>query len=154
MPWTIAAIDPDTRLRTVLAEIHGEIAEPTPRLLRDLRRRMYDRVIDTGLFLTPRLTTVTQRRVLNGPFREDDFTRADLGTGELFRDAELGAPKAGEAFLLQARSWIETIASSWPSFLGDTAKRVLVPWVVGTLSKADRFETWDDVLDVEDASAP
>lgn len=151
MPWTIAALDPATGSRGLLAEVHPERADVPDAVLRDFCRRLFQRNVRVGLVITPTVVVVLRDTLSSMQLRDNRFERLDLSTPTLLAHAQLGAPRADAAFMKQIVTWLEAVASSWHSFLHDSAVAAMVPDVVGHLAGAN-LEVWEGLLEAHDAA--
>jgi hypothetical protein len=152
-PTTIIAVDPESRQRSMLIEIHPEIdGEPEESDVRTFEHRMFDRNVRVGLLVTRAWTYVVRDLLKAMDFAHNDFDLSKVETPLLLRAAGLGLPKSSESFSRQVLRWLDAVAgSSWSSFLPREAVPVMVPEVVGNLAQAN-FETWEGVLEPGDAA--
>ncbi len=151
MPQTIVAIDPKTRRRALLIEVHPDIQRPSEDDIGAFRRRMFDRNIYTGMMVTPQVILVQLDQFNKVGFHATNYDQRELGTSALFTSAKIGKPRTGEGFYAQVMELLNAIESSWFSLLQRDAIDAMVPEVVGSLCEAE-LATWDDVLDASDAA--
>ena len=151
MPQTIIAIDPKTRRRALLIEIHPEMNRPSVEDINSFHRRMFDRNIYTGMIVTPEVVMVHVDQFNQVGFDDTNYATRELNTPILFTGANIGRPRRGDAFCEQVRRWLKAIESSWFSLLQPDAIEAMVPEVVGSLYEAE-LATWDNVLDASDAA--
>ncbi|AGP40135.1 MULTISPECIES: hypothetical protein [Sorangium] len=151
-PTTIIAVDPESRQRSMIVEIHPEIGGEAPdRVIGAFERRMFDRNVRVGLIVTPAWTYVVRDLLKSMSFDDNEFDVSKVETPLLLQAATLGPPKTGGAFSRQVLTWLEAIAGAWSSFLPSEAVPAMVPEVIGNLAQA-HFEQWDDVLEAGDAA--
>jgi hypothetical protein len=149
-PTTFLALDPETGQRSLLAEVHPEVAagaEEAP--MPAFQRRMFDRNIRVGLLVTPTWTYVVRDLLRSMDLTTNEFAVDRLATAPLLAAAGL-KPGIGPDYSRQVLTWLEAVAGSWHSFVPHDAVSIMVPEVVGNLAQA-HFEVWDDVLGEEDA---
>ncbi|HRI63810.1 MAG TPA: hypothetical protein PK156_06215 [Polyangium sp.] len=151
MPQTIIVIDPKTRRRALLIEIHPDMQRPSPEDISAFRGRMFDRNIYAGMMVTPEIVLVELDQFNQVGFHASNYDERELRTAELFTSARVGSPRRGEQFYHQVRLWLNVIESSWFSLLQPEAIEAMVPEVVGSLHEAE-LSTWDHVLEADDAA--
>lgn len=150
---TIIAVDPTTGRRGLLVEVHPDAAaqgDATP-LADRLKRRLFDRSIRVGLVFTPTTTLVVRDLLSTMEFDPNRFEVRSVPTADLLEHAGLGAPRHGDVFFEQVRTWLDAVGSSWYSFLSPKAAPAMVPDVVGHLAQAN-LESWDGLLERGDAA--
>ena len=149
---TFIAVDPQTRERSLLVEVHPETdGAGLPEELRAFEERMFERHIRVGLYVTPVATHVVRDLVTAVGFEENAYDEQQAPTEVLLRAAGLRADDRGPAFIEQVRAWLGAVAASWSSFLPqDKSFALFVPEVVGNLAQTN-IEEWDDILGPEDA---
>lgn len=149
-PTTILAVDPETGQRSLLVEVHPEVGggnEEAP--LREFQRRLFERNIRVGLFVTPTWTYVVRDLLRSMVFETNKFEMDRVTSSTLLTAVGLKAGSVVE-YWRQILTWLEAVAGSWYSFVPHEAVSMMVPEVVGNLAQA-KFEVWDDVLAPEDA---
>jgi hypothetical protein len=152
MPSTIAALDPVTGNRGLLVEVHPESTQVPADVVRALSERMFLRSIRVGLIVARKETLVLRDTLSSMDFRENRYEKHVLDTGDLFAGAKVGAPAVSESeFVKCVVHMLEAIASSWYSFLHQSAISAMVPDVVGNLAQAN-LEVWEGVLERHDAA--
>ena len=152
MTWTIAAVDPMTGARGLLAEVHAESVEVSGATLTAFSRQLFERNIRVGLLITRVQTMVVRDTFSSMEFRGNRFSTVVLSTPMLLERAALRPLGTGERFMSQVVTWLEAIGSSWHSFLHESAVQAMVPDVVGHLVGAT-LEIWDDALDAHEGAA-
>jgi hypothetical protein len=144
---TFIAVDPRTRERSLLVEVHPETDRAgLPEELRAFEERMFDRNIRVGLYVTPVTTHVVRDLLTAVGFETNGYDEKQASTENLLRAAGLRANARGAEFVKQVRAWLEAVAASWSSFLPhDESFALFVPEVVGNLAQTN-LEEWDDIL--------
>jgi hypothetical protein len=149
-PTTILAVDSETGQRSLLVEVHPEVSggnEEAP--LHEFQRRLFDRNIRVGMFVTPTWAYVVRDLLRSMDFETNKFATDRITSSTLLTAAGLKA--GGDVdYWRQILTWLEAVAGSWQSFVPHEAVSLMVPEVVGNLAQA-KFEVWDDVLAAEDA---
>lgn len=151
MPQTIVAIDPKTRRRALLIEIHPDSDKPSHSDIHAFQKRMHERNIYAGMIITPKVVLIELDQLNDVGFQRLNYDERTLATDELFNYAKIGAPQVGTQFYPQVKKWLKNIESSWFSILNREAIEAMVPEVVGSLLEAE-LATWDNVLETEDAA--
>jgi len=151
MITTLAAIDPSTRRRGLLAEIHPEIVgKPPESIIKDFCERLFLRNIRVGLLVTPMVTLVVRDRLRSMRFSRSEYDVVTLETQSLLDVAELGTASKDEGLGKQIHKYLAAVAASWSSFVPSDAIPAMIPEVVGELAQVD-FEVWNGVLEESDA---
>ena len=151
MTTTLAAIDPNSRRRGLLVEVHPELSEPVPsNILRDFCERLWLRHIRVGLLVTPDDTLVVRDRLSSRQFSADEYQVNALKTQTLLDAAQLGDARRDDELGRQFLEYLTAVAASWSRFLPSEAMPVMIPEVVSEIAKAD-FEAWDGPLEESDA---
>jgi hypothetical protein len=143
MITTITAIDPESRRRGFLVEVHPELEVEVPELVKTkFIQRLLLRNIHVGLLMTPDVTLVARDRLS----AVDKYITNTLKTTELFCAAQLGIPHRNESLTQQALEYLTAVGVSWSSAVPANAMSVLIPEVVAELAQVD-LETWDGMLE-------
>lgn len=151
MVATVAALDPATRRRGFLVEVHPELTADIPKpTLKSFLERLFIRNIRTGMLVTPDRTLVVRDRLSSMSFSPDEYHATPLVTQDLLDAAGLGIARRDEGLTRQVLDYVTAVAASWSSFIPDQAISAFLPEVVGELAEAD-FEVWDGPLDSDDA---
>jgi hypothetical protein len=151
MPQTIIAIDPKTRRRALLIEIHPDLARPSPEDINAFRVRMFERNIYAGMMITPEIVLVELDQFNEVGFHASNYDERELTTPILFKSAKIGTPQKGKQFYDQVMKWLNAVESSWFSLLQPDAIEAMVPEIVASLHEAE-LSTKDDVLETDDAA--
>lgn len=153
MPSTIAALDPVTGSRDLLVEVHPELAQVAPDVVRAFLERIFLRNIRVGMIVARKDTVVLRDTLSSMEFRDNRYEQHVLDTHALFTGAKIAAHSSlsEPEFVKCVVRMLEAIASSWYSFLHESAIPAMVPDVVGNLAQAN-LEVWDGLLERHDAA--
>lgn len=153
MARTIAALDPLTGARTLLVEVHGQLASPARSVVLAFEQRLFSNHVRVGLLVTPSKTLVVRDTLSSMQFSENKYEVHEVQTVDLLAGARIASPpeQSEEAFTRQVVQLLEAVGSSWYSFLHPSAVTAMVPDVVGNLVQAN-LEVWDGLLERDDAA--
>lgn len=151
-PTTVIALDPESRQRCLIAEVHPELdGGASEQALKAFQARLFERNVRVGLVFTRGSTYVIRDLLKSMRLADNSFDVVEIDTSLLLEAASLGTPKRGDAFSQQVLTWLAAVAGSWSSFLPSQALPAMVPEVVGNLAEA-HFEQWNNVLEADDAA--
>ena len=151
MARTIAAIDPSTRRRGLLVEVHPQLRdEIPPDVVNAFGRRLFERNIRVGMLVTPIKTLILRDLLRAMQFTPDEFAIGSVSTQALLNAGELGLAATDERLAQQVLDYLTAVAASWSTFLPTEAIPLMIPEAVGELAQAD-FELWDGLLEAQDA---
>lgn len=153
MPSTISALDPVTGTRGLLVEVHPELTQVASDVVRAFSERMFLRNIRVGVIVARGDTVVLRDTLSSMQFRDNRYEQHELDTDALFTGAKITAHRSlpDPEFVKCVVRMLENIASSWYSFLHESAVPSMVPDVVGNLAQAN-LEVWDGLLERHDAA--
>jgi hypothetical protein len=147
----LAAIDPVSRRRGLLVEVHPELgATVPPSVRREFCGRLFSRNIRVGMLVTPQVTLVIRDRLRTMQFRDDEYEVTELPTRSLLDAANLGPARTDEELSEQFANYLFAVAASWSTFVPDEAIPAFIPEVVAEVAQAN-IETWDGALERDDA---
>jgi hypothetical protein len=153
MPSTVTAVDQVTGSRDLLVEVHPELAHVAPAVVRAFSERLFRRNVRVGMIIARQETVVLRDTLSSMKFSDNRYEQHRLDTEALLAGASVTShpTSSGSEFVESVVRTLEAIASSWYSFLHESAVPAMVPDVVGNLAQAN-LEVSEGLLEQHDAA--